>query len=247
MCYGNSAISSFLGGSTGSAWNSSYAGVYHFPNGSSLSANDSSTYGNNGVNNFAAATSGKIDGAASFSGSGDEDLGNNPSLQISGQITLEAWVNFSSFPTSGKFSYILAKGFDGSNEAYYLRLSNTGTLNVDIGSYNGTNYSATLSNWSGSLNTWYHFVGLYDGTSWILYINGSQMAANSQTTGAINSAKDAFVGANDINGTVSRFMSGKIDEARIMNVGVSTNWIATEYNNQSSPGAFETFGGEMLP
>ena len=38
--------------------------------------------------------------------------------------------------------------------------------------------------------------------------------------------------------------SGILDEARLSNVARSADWIATEYNNQSSPATFYALGGE---
>jgi hypothetical protein len=38
--------------------------------------------------------------------------------------------------------------------------------------------------------------------------------------------------------------TGDIDEFRISTLVRSADWIKTEYNNQSSPSTFETFGSE---
>jgi hypothetical protein len=37
---------------------------------------------------------------------------------------------------------------------------------------------------------------------------------------------------------------GTLDEIRVSNAVRSADWIATEYNNQSSPGTFYTLGSE---
>ncbi len=56
MCYGNTLISTFQGGSVGNAWDTSYKGIWHLPNGSSLSALDSTSNANNGTINSARVT-----------------------------------------------------------------------------------------------------------------------------------------------------------------------------------------------
>ncbi len=69
MAYGDNTISTFQGGSLGSAWNANYQGVWHFPNGTILSPNDSTSNGYNLTNSGGTATSGLNDGALSLSGS----------------------------------------------------------------------------------------------------------------------------------------------------------------------------------
>jgi hypothetical protein len=92
MFYGNSSVTTDQSNVTGT-WDSNYAGVWHFPTGSTLSASDSTSNGNNGTINSASATNGEIDGAASFSGSLNPiTLANSTSLSITGNLTIEAWI-----------------------------------------------------------------------------------------------------------------------------------------------------------
>ena len=53
------------------AWNSNYIGVWHLPNGTTLTALDSTSNANNGTINGTVAVVGKIDGAGNFDGSND--------------------------------------------------------------------------------------------------------------------------------------------------------------------------------
>ena len=74
-------------------WDINYGGVYHLPNGTALSANDSTSNGNNGTITSVTATTGKIGGAASFNGtSASIVLDNALSLQ-SATGTMSAWIN----------------------------------------------------------------------------------------------------------------------------------------------------------
>ncbi|TMB61496.1 MAG: LamG domain-containing protein, partial [Deltaproteobacteria bacterium] len=41
--------------------------------------------------------------------------------------------------------------------------------------------------------------------------------------------------------------AGTLDEVRVSTVERNTGWVATEYNNQSSPGTFITIGSESCP
>ena len=65
-------------------------------------------------------------------------------------------------------------------------------------------------------------------------------------------------GGATTNGTVKGFRLGQdptgrgpdpsqFDEVRISNIARTPDWIKTEFNNQNNPGAFYTFGAEVLP
>jgi len=74
MFYGNSSVTTDQSNKTG-VWDSSFKGVWHLPNGSTLSASDSTSNGNNGTNHGASAATGKIDGSASFNGTSNYIIG----------------------------------------------------------------------------------------------------------------------------------------------------------------------------
>lgn len=48
-------------------WDSNFKGVWHLPNGTTLSTNDSTSNANNGINNGVTATTGIIGGSSNFS------------------------------------------------------------------------------------------------------------------------------------------------------------------------------------
>ncbi len=227
-------------------WDSNYKGVYHLANGTTLSGGDSTGYANSGsLQGGPTALAGEIDGAGSFSGSSQNlSLGNASSLQIIGQISLEAWVNVTAFPSSG-WGYLIGKGYDGINEGYFLRLSNSGSIVTEAGSYNGSNHSTSWAVSGWNTGTWHHVVGVFDGANWILYFDGSSKAQASDSTGALSTTKGVYFGATDIAGSVSRYFNGKLDEVRISNMARSASWIQTEYNNQSYPTTFYSVGPEQ--
>jgi hypothetical protein len=74
MFYGNSSITTDQSNPT-AVWDVNFKGVWHLPNGTILSANDSTSNGNNGTINGATATTGEIAGGASFNGSNDDRRG----------------------------------------------------------------------------------------------------------------------------------------------------------------------------
>jgi RHS repeat-associated protein len=85
---------------------------------------------------------------------------------------------------------------------------------------------------------WAHIAGTYDGSNLIVYTNGLPSVSLAQT-GAISygTSEDLDIGTNSPYRSIQA-INGLIDEARISTVARSADWIATEYNNQSSPSSF---------
>ena len=87
--YGNASASNQQN-ATG-VWDSNYVGVFHLPNGTTLNANDSSVNAVSLTNSGAAATSGIIDGAGSFNSDLSLGITTGTSMNVNGNITMEAW------------------------------------------------------------------------------------------------------------------------------------------------------------
>jgi hypothetical protein len=159
------------------------------------------------------------------------DLGNPAVLNFSGQITLEAWIKPQS--TSG-LQDIVAHGYQVSpnNAEDFLRINNG---NYEVGSWNGNNAFAQAPIPAGDIGQWIHLAGVYDGTRWILYRNGVQLATSGSTTqGALPvSSTDWAIGARGT-GT-ERFFKGVIDEVAIYNRGLSPSEILQAVTSTTAP------------
>lgn len=238
MCYGDASISTDQSAAT-ATWNSAFKNVWHLPNGSSLSANDSTSNGNNGTISTPTATTGQIDGAASFNGTNDRiTVADNATLQET-DFTVGAWVYITG--GAGTFRGIVNKG-GGPQRNYYLaaRTSNNFGIYFTQGSSNFKGFDST----SGiTNNTWIYVVGTYDGTTLTLYKNGA-FDKSTSVGGAPDTSTGSglHVGETD---TASESFAGRIDEVHISNTARSADWITTEYNNQSAPASFYTIGAEQ--
>ncbi len=93
MFYGNSGITTDQSNSTG-VWDSNFKAVWHLPNGSTLSANDSTSNANNGsLVSAPTASTGQIDGAAGLNGSNQYiRVASSSSFKPTSGITLSGWV-----------------------------------------------------------------------------------------------------------------------------------------------------------
>jgi hypothetical protein len=202
---------------------------------------DSTSNGNNGTSAGSMTTTdqvaGKIDGSLDFDGSNDEiQCGNAASLQITTELTIEAWTNTSSTGVSrsivGKHNgnspyngYQLRKYSDN-----YYRFMTDGT-----GQYITSNSAYTDSGW-------HYIVGVRRNGTNYLYIDGAQQTATS--TYAITESGVNFVigrGYANYNGF---WWSGIIDEIRVSSIGRNASWIMTCHNNQNSPSTFYSISAQ---
>ena len=238
MCYGNTAITSFQGGSIGAVWDSNYLGVWHLPNGSTLSANDSTGHGNNGtLQGSPTATSGEIDGAANLAESSSQYI-STASHSIPSAITVSGWIKVTSFINT----YEGIIGPDNSTNFAILLLKSNGKLAPYVVANSEVDYDGTGLN-TLSAGTWYYLVMTYNSTNGLIgYVNNSQdgtVAAN----GTLNTTAATMDLGNDA-GFSPRIFNGVINEMRESSIARPAAWIYTEYNNQSAPSSFYTMGSE---
>jgi hypothetical protein len=245
MCYDNAAVTTYRGSPT-SAWDGNFMAVWHYPNGSSLSTNDSTANGINAASSSgASAGSGEVDGALALSGSSSGINYGTPSAIPTNFATANtgttycAWVNVPSQNDSivqrsdnnvqvGWLFYIGASRFPT------FQLVNTG---ADL------TVAATTA---VAASTWTHVcaVATYVSTteSVTMYVNGVAAGSGSKTgSQGTDNTQILYVGKGNLVGA----LAGSIDEIRISSTNRSANWIATEYNNQSSPSTFYTMGPAM--
>lgn len=236
VAYGNTNISSSLENSS-RVWNEGFVGVYHFPNGTTLSVADSTANNNDGNSQSANVTAGtgQIDGGAFFDSATDQvDIGNAANLQVS-TFTISCWIKFTGTPST----FYTITGFEASGNAgpflaildnLKLRLAKQNV--IAIGDSTGTVSAGS-----------FYYVGVtYNGSTgdYAFYINGA--ASGTGTNLQTFSFGDRWIG----NSGVGVEFPGTIDEFRISNVIRSAGWVATEYNNQNSPSTFLSLGIELI-
>jgi hypothetical protein len=214
-----------------SVWDSNFKFVCHLVDETTSTVKDSTSNGNDGTkvsaNNPVEAV-GKIGQAQDFS-SDYINLG-NVANESNHSITLEASVNVDVFPEPGLPSYVIGKGYDGSIEAYYFRILNqSGTLRFDVGSYDGSSHETIWDIVGWNTGEWHHIAGVYTGTAWKLYFDGTEKASTT-TDGPESNLMDVFIGAFHNQGSPYRYFDGKIDESKISDINRSAAWIKATYN-----------------
>lgn len=186
-------------------------GYWAFNEGSGSTAGDSSGNGNNGAIHGASWVSGSPDGstALSFDGSGDYvTVPASASLAITGELTVEAWINPSG--PGGTQRIVSKDGAGSADNHFYLALSGS---HVKFAVY--TNGWKTVTGTTAlQTGTWYHVAGVYTGNKLKVYVNG-QLEKTLNVSGQIGqgqSATDVILGAK---AGGSQGFKGTIDEVRI--------------------------------
>ena len=219
-------------------WDSSYLGVWHLPNGSSLTANDSTSNGNNGAITGATAATGIIDGAAN-SVPGNYILASLPNMQ---KGTVSAWVKVNALPSNDSLVAGFAQSDGSGTYDKDLVVQSNGAARFYV--YDGSGkYASTTS--PISANAWAYLVGTADGSNAYIYLNGSQAGsvAAGNTYGGY-SGPDTIIGGHT---AIFGYLNQVVDEVRISNAVRPAEWILTEYNNQSTPTSFYTVAGMETP
>lgn len=175
-----------------------------------------------------------------------------PGLDISGNITMAAWVK----PTvKNFFRNIIARGWDEDYQETFLRigrgtdLGGTGfgiTNHYELGVTDGAEYydSVLVPMPEGDIGNWVFLAGTYDGTQWTLYRNGQSIGSLVTPNGAlamtnawaIGGQSDADIGGASLSpGGVSTFFGGGIDEPAIFDRALTGTEIRQLYDAAKVP------------
>jgi hypothetical protein len=260
-CYSNSSVTADQSHPS-STWNANYAGVWHLPNGTTLSGNDSTANGNNSTVNGATATTGVVDGASAFNGSSNITT---PYLQNAvTAYTMETWIKDSD--TSNIQPIIQDRGSDGSGLSLSFFLVGNGACGGSCGGSTGDLMVGVDSNsifigvyGSTALTdgTWHHVVATWAASSgttvvpsqFALYVDGQQVGVTADSLAGSPASPLTGKGGSVIgyHQAWSEYFTGSMDEVRISTVVRSPSWILTEYNNQKTPSTFYAVGSEQSP
>jgi len=198
-------------------------------------------------NNTVGNGTGKQSNAGDFESGSSEYLSitdaSQTGLDITGNLSISAWVRFESLPGSGNAMGILTKiGATAALRAYNFCYDNSwhsGANRLVLQTW--ANYSqGTIGyvSWTPSLATWYHVVVVHTSSgsgTHTFYIDGVAQTTTYtlQDVGSIqNTTASAFIGADQDSG-VGRYFDGLIDEVAIWGRALSGSEVTTLYNGGS--------------
>ncbi len=230
LAYGNTSISTDQQDAN-NTWNSSYQGVYHFPDGTTLTANDSTASGFNGTINSVVAGTGKIDGGANWNTTANIVIGLNNGT-IGQPISISAWLNLTG--TTG-FRTIIG---GNANSTLQWRVTNaTNTMQL-LSQSSALEFQSTQT---VPASTWTYVVLTIDASNNVsVYFNAAAPDTGTKSGTPFASAT-SLIGSNNAS---AELYIGIMDELRVTNNVLTATWIATEYSNQNDPANFYVVGSE---
>jgi hypothetical protein len=231
ILFGNSAITTDQA-TPAAVWDASFEAVWHFGYPSSLALTDSTSNGVTLTNSGATAVLGKIAGGASFNGSNAFMSSSSAALNNWTNQTISCWVNANTGMAAD--ARLIEKG---SNNEWtiiwnYVGGSNKLTVQALGGPTNLLTSAAALT------GAWHKIdVTITSANVVSLYVDG--VLDSSATSGTGPASKTNALNVGQYGGGGYNY-SGLMDELRISNAVRSADWIATQFNNQSSPSTFYT-------
>jgi hypothetical protein len=233
--------------------------VRYTPTANDVERNATITIVSNGVNNtsytFAISGGTSIDNKRgnmfTFNGTSQYLRCPNVATTASTNVTLEAWINLKTLPSSSQYMTIFMNGtVTGSGGAYGLEIYNSQVILTIVGGpFNGSYGTGIFP----VLNTWTHLALVHNGTSWLIYQDGIFKISINGT----NTPTGIFsMGGNTLYGD---YLNGSIEEVRVWNVArtqtqirenmhltvpnTSTGLVAYYQFNESSGLALNRMGG----
>ncbi len=232
MYYGNPSAPN--GEDATNVWRTDYKAVWHLDE--TASTHFDSTANNQDLNQSVGgvnkSASGKVDGADEFDGLNDylSRTGADVPLQITGDLTLEAWIWMDSYPGDSTFdmgtdaAVIEFAGFgDGDsaeNYLYSLIVQNNGDIALGHESGTGTNHFQDMGV-SLTLNEWHQLTAVRDAAAmeWKLFLDGAPREAHSltqRTQMMVATADSSSAGITPISmASSTKFASKTLSEAPI--------------------------------
>jgi len=159
-------------------------------------------------------TTGNISGGLKFDRLDDYvDLGNASAFNISGNITVSAWI----YPLNTLAMAVVGKR-DTSGKINYNLWQSNGNITFQV-SQTGLGRTVTMPI---QANQWQHVVGTYNGGELRIWVNGISSSSYAMTGNIDTNIVSVLIGATRHQtyitpGNISNFYNGSIDDVRIYN------------------------------
>ncbi len=157
--------------------------------------------------------------------SGYVSVPNSSTINISGSITVEAWIKVNSI--NGNYQDIVCReayGQSGTGGGYEFAITNTGKVRLDL-YQSPTQYTPVIGSTTVSIGVWHHVAGVFDGSQMRVYLDGILDGSLSTTNGPASGTSSLTIGKSTY---TTYYFGGLIDEVRIS--------AAALYSSNFSPG-----------
>jgi len=170
-----------------------------------------------------------------------------PNLNITGNLTTEAWV-WKNTAAASVFESIAGRWDDSSNNKSYLLAIDPGSHPCFFLSTDGNNYTSVCSASTLPLSQWVHVAGVYDYTNGYdyLFVNGIMVASSTYASPTYVGTANFMIGSTQslaFGSSASSTFSGTIDEVRVSNAALWTS----NFTPQSSAYTVSESGNSSYP
>lgn len=193
---------------------------------------DATGYNNGTVTGATQGVSGHIGNAYSFNGSSQFiTLPDNARIQLTGNLSIGAWVKVISYESS----FIAVVG--GETGAASLVVRDNGAIQFVIVNVSEADQSTSTI----SVNNWHYILVTFNTTAntGTYYINGSPAGTFTQTANVTNGSSSNIIGKYTSSSTLRNF-NGLIDEVGMWSRVLTTDEASSLYNGISYPFVVET-------
>jgi len=172
------------------------------------------------------------------SGTISKNIGNNgivldgstywilPNLNLGNSWTFNIWYKDTGSITENRNGCIITQQYTENKKNIFMLVGSQITIGFD-GSDN-INPSQIVN---FTENTWTNYQVVWDGSNFIIYINGTLYSTGQYNCTSIDGGTTYFIGKKwDVSGW-SNYVIGEIGEVRIYNVAITSEQVAFDYNN----------------
>ena len=171
---------------------------------------------------------------ASFDGSGDYvSVTHNSNLNASAfsGLTLSAWVYADSIGGGVADDPLIAKQESGVSNGYRIALGSSNEVRFSI--KDASDHTVQTSDSPISLNQWHHVVGVWDGTTMKVYVDGAvNSTTNSYSGTPLDNSEDLEIAGFSGDGT---YVDGYIANAAVFNDGLTAGEVSALYSQGYIP------------
>lgn len=230
---GTNQVSTFID------WNEGLIAYWNFESLSATGVYDNSTHSNFGT--FASGLlesdnlTGKYGTAMNFDGVDNHiNCGTGAANEDYDAMTIEAWIRRDSNTPSGWRTPLHRNdGTSVGTSVFFIGLEATThdiTATIGAGS-DGPGYQSGNTNIPAQLDTWYHVLNSWDGTTARVYVNGIKILEYALSSDNFNNKASAITMIGTSYSAAGYNFAGDIDEVRIWSRALSHNEINASYNS----------------
>jgi len=147
-------------------------------------------------------------------------IASSSNLSPTQKVTVESWVKPNKLPAAGSYSSLVAK-----RGSYYLQLAGP-RLEFGLDLPGGRRRLLAPAE-ALTVGATAHVVGVYDGATMKLYVNGKEVASSAQSGLVAATSNGLQIGAWT---PTTEFLSGTLDEVAVYPVALSASRVSAHYN-----------------